>query len=82
MCGNDICEAGETLQACPVDCITKTDACKEDCFDYDFFDCLGAGELQACYNRCEAATDAQITQFLNCAGSVFCDESCFEAFAF
>jgi hypothetical protein len=77
VCGNGTCEANETDANCPADCVDPVDACKEECYGYDFFDCFGPGELQACYDSCELATVTQITQYLNCGGAVFCDDSCF-----
>lgn len=48
-------------------------ACKDLCSTTDFFMCYQPGELQACFDKCDAATDAQIEQFFNChAGSVDC----------
>ncbi len=74
-CGNGVCDSGETETSCPVDCTNKVSECKQECEDYDFFQCLGPGELQQCYDACESASDAGITQFLNCTLSSFCNQS-------
>ncbi len=76
LCGNGTCDPGETPASCPTDCQTKVPQCKQECEAYDFFSCFGPGELQSCYDACDGATDAQITQFLNCAGPVSCDLGC------
>ena len=38
-------EGGESDQNCPADCISMTDACKDECFDYDFFECFYPGDF-------------------------------------
>jgi hypothetical protein len=80
VCGNGICEGPETA-TCPNDCVSiDLVACKDSCDTYDFFHCLGPGELQTCYDRCDAATGAQLKQFNNCAGpaTVSCDLTCLD----
>ena len=40
--------------------------CKAGCSTTDFFSCYQPGDLQACFDACDAATDAQIEQYVNC----------------
>jgi hypothetical protein len=54
--------------------------CKDRRYAYNFFMCLLPGELQDCYDMCEAASDAMLQQFNVCAATaaVSCDMSCFK----
>jgi hypothetical protein len=81
VCGNGVCEPGETNQTCASDCQNAQKLkCHDNCDSYNFFMCFKPGDLQICYNACDAATDAQLKQFNSCAGaaSVSCDLSCFD----
>jgi hypothetical protein len=80
LCGNGVCDAGESTMTCPGDCPNLKAECTDNCDDYNFFNCFDPGGLQSCYDACNAAGDAALKQFNNCAatGAVSCDASCFD----
>jgi hypothetical protein len=79
VCGNGVCEAGETSATCGSDCVDpQLVTCKGNCSSYDFFHCFDPGQLQTCNDKCQLASAAQREQFNNCAGTatVSCDKAC------
>jgi hypothetical protein len=79
-CGDGTCAADESPQSCAVDCKVLLDECNQNCDAYDFFMCFQPGDLQTCYDACEAATSSQLKQFNNCAATATtsCDLTCFD----
>lgn len=73
-CGDGRCTDAE-LTTCAVDCQPLVERCREVCRSYDFFSCLGPGELQSCFDLVGAATAAKLEQFYNCGATsaVSCD---------
>jgi hypothetical protein len=50
----------------PTEAGDPKELCKEYCSLTDFFSCYMPGDLQACFDACDAASDAQIEQYSNC----------------
>ena len=67
-CGDGICTDAER-NSCVADCGSLGDSARSICDSYDFFQCLGPGELQACYDQVTKATVAQRQQFVNCGAT-------------
>ena len=78
-CGDGTCAGTETPVNCQIDCQQLGAECSGNCDSYDFFMCLQPGELQTCYDSCDAATGPMLKQFNNGAATatVSCDLSCF-----
>jgi len=60
-------ETGTPMTGNPTESGDPKAVCKELCSATDFFSCFMPGELQACFDSCDAATDAQVEQYFNCA---------------
>jgi hypothetical protein len=77
VCGDDVCQPGESEVTCAADCVSWTGECQEGCAQYLFRACADFDD-GACADACLAAEESVQRDFVACAanGAAVCSPAC------
>jgi hypothetical protein len=77
VCGDDVCQPGESEVTCAADCVSWAGECQEGCEQYLFRECPNFDDA-SCVLACNEASEAEQRDFVACAanGAVVCSTAC------